>query len=107
MMGNLGGLMRQMSQMQQRAEQLKEELAAKRVAASAGGLVDCVVDGTGKLVSIRLDGSKLGLDEETTEVLQDAIEAALKEAAQQAESEAQAMFSQLTGGLKLPPGLGL
>lgn len=107
MLGNLGNMMRQVQEMQAKAEKIREELAEKRLTATSGGeLVTVTVDGTGRVVDLAIDGGKIGLDDDDTEILQDAVLAAIRDAAEQAEEEGAEMMEQLTGGLKLPPGLG-
>ncbi|NUP98960.1 MAG: YbaB/EbfC family nucleoid-associated protein [Armatimonadetes bacterium] len=106
-MGNLGNLMRQAQEAQKKAEAMKDELAEKRLTSvAAGGLVTCVVNGLGELVEVTIDGAKLGLEAEDTELLQDAILAAAHDGAAQASEESAKLMAAITGGLKLPPGFG-
>jgi DNA-binding YbaB/EbfC family protein len=107
MLGNLGGMMKQLQEAQRKAARMQEELAQVRLEASAGGLVTCTVDGTGQVLDIRIDTAKLGLDAEDGELLQDAVLAAVQEAIATAQENAQRALADLTGGLKLPGGLGL
>lgn len=106
MLGGLGGMMKQIQEAQKRAERMQAEMADARIEASAGGLVTCVVDGMGLVQSITIDGTKLGLSEDDTELLQDAVMAAVGAAVETAQSKAKGAMNELTGGLKLPGGLG-
>lgn len=107
MLGNLGGMMKQFKEMQRKAEEMQEKLAADRIETTAGGLVKVVVDGKGDLLELTIDGSQIGLEAEDTEMLQDALLAALIEAKAVAADRQQAMLGELTGGLPLPPGMDL
>lgn len=102
MMGNIGNLMRQLMDAKKRGE----ELAEKRFEASAGGdLVKVVSDGLGTLLEVTIDGAALGLDADDTELLQDAILAAVQEVTGEAQAQGAEIMRDLTGGLNLP-GLG-
>ena len=107
MLGGLGGMMKQLQEAQKRAERMQAEMADARIEASAGGLVTVVVDGLGILQTLTIDGPKLGLSPEDTELLQDAVMAAVDAAVETAQKKAKGTLDELTGGLKLPPGMGL
>lgn len=108
MLGNLGNLMKQLQQVQQKAGEMKEQLAAvERHATAGGGMVGATVNGLLEVVEITIDAEKAGLSEEQAELLADAVLAAVHEAARQAQETAEGMQKDLLGGLDLPPGLGL
>lgn len=108
MMGNLGGLFKQLQQAQQRAEQMKEELATETIEVKAGdGLAVIVANGLGEVSEIRLNAAELGLSEDDAELLADVLVVALRELSGRAAEKGRGMLSELTGGLPLPPGLGL
>jgi hypothetical protein len=108
MFGNLGGMMKQVQEAQRKAQKMQEELAAARFEASAGGgLATCVVDGLGNVLDLAIDGAKLGLSAEDAELLTDTVLAAVQEAVRTAHESSAAQLADLTGGLGLPPGLGL
>ena len=106
MLGNLGGMMKQLQEAQKRAERMQEELAAVRLETSTGGgLVTCTGNGLGEIDAIVIDGAKLGLDDDDVELLQDAILAAVRDVAAQAKEHSQAIVEEMTGGLPIPPGM--
>ena len=108
MFGNLGNLMKQFQQVQQRAGEMKDKLAGIEHSATAGGgLVGATVNGLLEVVDVTIDAEKAGLDPEQAEILADAVLAAIHEAARQAQEEAEGLQKELLGGLDLPPGLGL
>lgn len=108
MFGNLGNLMKQLQQVQQKAGQMKDELAGiEHRATAGGGLVGATVNGLLEVVEVTIDADKAGLTQEQAELLADAVLAAVHEAARQAQEAAEAMQKDLLGGLDLPPGLGL
>jgi DNA-binding YbaB/EbfC family protein len=108
MLGNLGGMMKQMQEAQRKMQQMQEELAEMRLEASAGGgLVTCMVDGVGNVLDLTIDGAKLGLDADDAELLQDSVLAAVQEAVRAAQESGRKKLEAITGGMGLPPGLGL
>ena len=97
--GNMGSMMKQAQQMQQR---LQEEIAAIRVEASAGGgMVTVKMDGQKRLLEVKIDPEVAG----DVEMLQDMMMAAFNEAAKKVDEEAKQKMSGMLGGMGLPPGL--
>lgn len=105
-MKNLGALMKQAQEMQEKMNALQEKLADLRAeGAAGGGLVKVVVNGKGMLIDIKLDKSII--DPEDPEVLEDLIKAAFSDAKAKAEQDMQEEMQKITGGLNLPPGMNL
>ena len=105
-MKNLGNMMKQAQQMQQRMQEMQAELdLVEMEGASGGGLVKITVNGKGDLKRINLDKSLM--DPEETEVLEDLIVAAFADAKGKVEAHVSAEMAKVTGGLKLPPGMKL
>jgi len=101
---NLNKMMKQMQQAQQRMAEAQEEIAAKKVEATAGGgMVKVVVGGDGTLHSIAIDREVV--DPEDVDMLQDLIVAAVNEGKRRAGEVAAAEMQKAAGGLGLPPGL--
>lgn len=108
MFGNLGNLMKQVQQAQKKAAKVQDELAETTIESSAGGgLVTCRVNGVKELLDLTIDGAKLGLDPDDTELLQDSVLAAVQEALRAADEKAKAAMEEITGGLPIPPGFGI
>src|SRR5271154_3750099 len=105
-MKNLGQMMKQAQQMQERMAELQTKLeAVERTGASGGGLVEVTLTGKGQMRKLRIDPSLVVPAE--TEVLEDLILAAFNDARARVENHVAEEMSKLTGGLNLPPGLKL
>jgi len=105
-MKDIFGMMKQVQQIQERAQRLQEELAAMEIAGeSGGGLVSVTLNGKGDMKGVRIDPSLLKPDE--AEIVEDLIVAATADAKAKVEAQMQSRMQELTGGLPLPPGLKL
>ena len=105
-MKNLGDMMKQARELQGKMEQLQTELETLEVQGSAGGgMVNVTMTGKGEVVKVAIDPSLM--KENEREILEDLIVAASADAKGKAERAAQDKMKELTGGLQLPPGLGL
>ena len=105
-MKNLAGLMKQAGQMQQKMQELQEQLERLTIEGSAGaGMVTVTLSGKGDLRRVHVD-PKLA-DPAETEMLQDLIVAAHADARRKLEAQTSAEMQKLTGGLDLPAGLKL
>ncbi len=104
--GNMGKmLMKQMEEMQRKSERIQEELAEKRIQGSAGGgMVVATADGLGKLLEVIIKPEVV--DPDDVEMLQDLVVAAVSEAITSAQAIREESMGALTGGMKLPGGLG-
>ena len=79
MMGNMGGMMKKVQEMQAKMQEMQKELENKTVEAeSGGGMVKVTMNGKQVVQSINIDPSLLSEDEK--EVLEDLIKAALNQA---------------------------
>jgi len=100
----LGDLMRQAQKMQEEMMKAQDEAKKKTVEATAGGgMVTVVANGSGQLVSIKIE--KDVVDPEDIDMLQDLILAASNEALRRAQELVSDEMSKLTGGLQIP-GMG-
>jgi nucleoid-associated protein EbfC len=105
-MKNLGQLMKQAQQMQQKMTEMQAQLEAVEVTGAAGGgLVAVTLNGKSELKKIKIDKSVL--DPSEPEVVEDLIVAAFNDAKQKVSAHAEAEMHKLTGGLNLPGGLKL
>ena len=104
MMGNMGGMMKKVQEMQAKMQEMQKELENKTVEAeSGGGMVKVTMNGKQVVQSINIDPSLLSEDEK--EVLEDLIKAALNQAKEKVEEMSSEEMKKLTGGLPLPPGM--
>jgi DNA-binding YbaB/EbfC family protein len=105
---DMNKLMQQAAQMQEQVAKMQDE-AEKETAESSvgGGMVKVSANGAGQVLSIAIDPE--AVDPADVEGLQDLVLAgvneALRAASAKVEAKAQAMQSELLGGLGLP-GLG-
>jgi nucleoid-associated protein EbfC len=99
-------MMKQAQEMQGRMQKLQEELAGLEVEGQSGaGLVKVKINGKFDARGLKIDPSLMKPEE--AEILEDLIVAAFQDAKGKAEAAVQAKMQELTGGLKLPPGLKL
>lgn len=105
-MKNLGNLMRQAQEMQQKMGEMQEQLAAAEVSGSSGaGMVTVALNGKGELRRLKIDPAIV--DPAEVEVLEDLITAAFNDARVKVEARMSEEMGKLTGGLPLPPGFKL
>jgi len=103
-LGNIGELLKNARQMQDKMQQMQSDLAQKLVSADAGaGMVTAVVNGKLELVKLSLDKSKLDLTD--TDMLEDLIVAAVRAAQVKATGMMQEEMKKLAGDMGLPPGM--
>jgi nucleoid-associated protein EbfC len=105
-MPNMGNLMKQAQQFQNKMARLQQELGQKTIEATAGGgMVTVVVNGQQELVSIKIDPEVV--DPDDIDMLQDLVLAAVNDGMARAKKMVNDEMGKLTGGLNLPniPGL--
>ncbi|MFN4229556.1 YbaB/EbfC family nucleoid-associated protein [Parvibaculum sp.] len=99
-------IMKQAQQLQSRMQDLQTELESAEVEGRAGGgLVVVTMSGKGEVKKVAIDPSLM--KEEEREVLEDLVVAACADAKAKAEALAAEKMKAVTGGLPIPPGLGL
>jgi hypothetical protein len=100
------GMMKQAAQLQSKMQEMQEELGHVEVEGiSGGGLVAVRMTAKMEVKGVKIDPSLMKPEER--EVLQDLLVSALHDARRKAETAVQEKMQALTGGLGLPPGLGL
>lgn len=105
-MKNLGNIMKQAQQVQQKMQQMQDKLGGMEVSGAAGGgMVQIVLTGKGEMRKVTIDKSVV--DPSDTEMLEDLILAAYNDARAKVEATSQDEMQKITGGLSLPPGLKL
>ena len=105
-MADFLGMMKQAAQLQTKMQELQAELDRIEVEGSAGGgMVTVTLTAKGDLKGVKVDDSLLKPLEK--EILEDLLVAAHAEARRKAEDVLQEKMKAVTGGLPLPPGLGL
>ena len=97
-------MMKEAQRLQQQMAALQEEVAKKKVDATAGGgMVTVEANGKQELLSIKIDPEVINKDD--AQMLEDLVLAACNEALRKSRELVQQELGKLTGGLKLP-GLG-
>ena len=105
-MKNLGQLMKQAQQMQEKMTEMQAQLETVEMAGVAGGgMVEVTLSGKGEIRRVRID--KAVVDPAEVEVLEDLLVAAFNDARAKVNAHAEAEMQKLTGGLALPGGLKL
>jgi DNA-binding YbaB/EbfC family protein len=100
-MKDMGKLLKQAQQMQERLAEMQARLAEKTVeAASGGGMVKVVMNGKHEVVSLEIDPEVVNPSD--VEMLEDLIIAALSEARARVDDMVRNEMSGLTGGLPIP-----
>ena len=103
-MKNLGQLMKQAQEMQEKMAEMQESLVAIEIEGFAGaGLVTVVLNGKGEMRRLKIDPSLI--KPEDAEILEDLIVAAHNDAKSKIEMRVQEETQKLMGGLPLPPGM--
>ena len=105
-MKNLGNMMKQAQQMQQRMAEMQQQLEGIEVTGAAGGgMVQVTLNGKGAMRRVRIDPKIV--DPADVGMLEDLIVAAANDAKTKVEAHVQEEMQKLTGGLQLPPGFKL
>ena len=98
---DIKGLLDTARRIQDEVARVRETLGGKTVTGeTGGGLVRCVANGKGEVVSITVDASILG----DRRMVEDLTVGAVNLALERARELAQAELGQADGGLPLPPG---
>ena len=98
---NVGDLMKQAQQFQQKLGTIQEELAGKVVTGSAGGgMVTATVNGSSELVGLAIEKDVINPDE--SQMLQDLVMAAVNDGLRKAKELSKEEMGKLTGGLNIP-----
>ena len=105
-MADFLGMMKQAAQLQSKMKAMKDELDHVEVEGiSGGGMVQVRMTAKMEVKAINIDPSLMKAEER--EILEDLVVTACNDARRKAEVAMQEKMQALTGGLGLPPGLGL
>ncbi len=100
--GDVGGLMKQVQQMQGKMQEMQEELARAEVIGESGaGLVKVTMNGRHDVRNVDIDPLVLTEDKS---MLEDLLAAAVNDAVRRVEAAQKDRMSDLTAGVPLPPG---
>jgi hypothetical protein len=105
-MADFLGMMKQAAQLQSKMKEMQDQLDHIEVEGiSGGGLVSVRMTAKMEVKAVKIDPSLMKADER--EILEDLLVTAMGDARRKAEAAMQEKMQALTGGLSLPPGLGL
>jgi hypothetical protein len=100
-MKDIGKLLKQAQQMQEKMAEMQQRLAEKTVESSAGGgMVKVTMSGRHEVISLKIDPEVV--DPADVEMLEDLVIAAVNEARSQIDEMIKAEMSSLTGGISMP-----
>jgi len=103
-LGNIGEMMKQARQLQDKMKTVQENLARQQISADAGaGMVEATVNGKLELVKIKIDKSKIDVND--TEMLEDLITAAVHAAQVKAAGMVRHEMEKAAGEMGIPPGM--
>ena len=102
MKADLGDLMKQAQQMQEKMQKAQEELANAEVVGEAGaGMVKITMTGRHDVRKVEIEPTLL---QEDKEMLEDLLAAAVNDAVRKVETHNQQQMANMTAGLGLPGG---
>jgi len=105
-MADFLGMMKQAAQLQSKMQAMQEELGNVEVEGlSGGGLVSVRMTAKMEVKAVKIDAALMKADER--EILEDLLVTAYADARRKAELAMKEKMQALTGGLGLPPGLGI
>ncbi|SHF05769.1 hypothetical protein SAMN02745148_01735 [Modicisalibacter ilicicola DSM 19980] len=100
--GGMGNLMKQAQEMQEKMQQVQEEIARAEVLGEAGaGMIKVTMNGRHDVSKVEIDPAIL---EEDKEMLEDLLAAAVNDAVRKVEVASKTKMEEATSGLNLPPG---
>ena len=104
-MKGFGNMMKEAQKLQEKMLAMQEEIAKRKVEATAGGgMITVEVNGKQEILSIKIDPEVINKDD--AQMLEDLVLAACNEALRKSRELVQQELGKLTGGMKIP-GLGL
>ena len=100
-MKGFGNFMKEAQKLQAQLEAMREEVAKRKVEATAGGgMVTVEATGNQEIVSIKIDPEVINPND--AQMLEDLVLAAVNEALRKARELVAAEMGKLTGGLRIP-----
>lgn len=104
--GGMGNLMSQMNKLQDEMAKTQDELSEEVLTVSAGGgMITIEITGQQEFRSIHIEPD--AVDPDDVEMLEDLVLAAITEAMEKSQAVQEERMGALTGGMGLPPGLGI
>jgi DNA-binding YbaB/EbfC family protein len=102
-MFNIAEMMKKAQEMKVRMEEIQAELERKQITADAAGIARATVNGKLEILNLVIDKTKFDVND--TDLLQDAIVAAIKAAQKRAQQYAKDQMQKVADDMGVPPGL--
>ncbi|HEV7298806.1 MAG TPA: YbaB/EbfC family nucleoid-associated protein [Tepidisphaeraceae bacterium] len=102
-MFNIAEMMQKAQEMKVKMEQVQAELERKQITADAAGIARATVNGKLELISIKIDKTKFDVND--TDLLEDAIVAAVTAAQKRAQQFMKDQMQTVASDMGLPPGM--
>lgn len=104
---DFGDLMKKAQEMQGKMQDAQKRIAAMEKEGIAGaGLVKIRMNGQHQATNVFIDMSLLRQDDESKEMLEDLVAAAINDASKKIEEGARAIMTDIAGDIQLPEGFG-
>lgn len=104
---DFGELMQKAQEMQGKMQDAQKRIASmEKEGISGAGLVKIRLNGQHNAVRVSIDASLLRADDDSKEMLEDLVAAAINDASKKIEEGAKAIMSDIAGDLQLPEGMG-
>lgn len=98
---NMGNLLKQAQQMQQKISTLQKELEARELETSTGGgMIKIKINGKQEILDIQLE--KEALEDNDVEMLQELMKTAVNQAIKESQDMVSTAMSKVTGGINIP-----
>jgi DNA-binding YbaB/EbfC family protein len=102
-MFNIAEMMKKAQEMKVRMEEIQAELERKQITADAAGIARATVNGKLEILNLVIDKTKFDVND--TDLLQDAIVAAIQAAQKRAQQYAKDQMQKVADDMGVPPGL--
>lgn len=104
---DFGELMQKAQEMQGKMQDAQKRIAAMEKEGVAGaGLVKIRMNGQHNATKVFIDKSLLRADDDSKDMLEDLVAAAINDASKKIEDGAKAIMSDIAGDMQLPGGMG-
>ena len=99
--GNMGNILKQAQQMQQRVSMLQKELEERELeVSSAGDAVKIIINGKQEILSLKINPECI--DPSDSEMLEEIVKTAVNKAVKDSQEMVSSAMSKVTGGLNIP-----
>lgn len=98
---NMGNLLKQAQQMQQKISTLQKELEARELETSTGGgMIKIKINGKQEIIDIQI--SKEALEDNDVEMLEELMKTSVNQAIKESQDMVSSAMSKVTGGINIP-----